>query len=283
MPVAARERPQALQQLRCYSMSNSNTESNKYHGKPCKYCGNTLRYKSSRGCVDCTRSKLKQWARDNPEKIKESRRKTYYKYRERNIQRSMDYHKSHRDKKREADKKYRNNHKEQIAKQKRKYYLENKDSIREYKRKWNKKNEIRIKKKAQVWYRNNQERIKNKMKMYYSDNTESVKKKVKKYRRLNPEIGRAAGRRRRARLNNSYTQKYNFKLICNHYGNICLRCKKGNVKLTADHIIPIAKGGDDIAQNIQPLCGSCNSIKGTKIIDYRPDKGAPRWIQKKLF
>jgi len=28
-----------------------------YHGKPCKHCNNTERYKSSYGCVTCTKSK----------------------------------------------------------------------------------------------------------------------------------------------------------------------------------------------------------------------------------
>ena len=48
----------------------------------------------------------------------------------------------------------------------------------------------------------------------------------------------------------------------------CLCCRGNNI-LTIDHIVPIYKGGVNRLYNLQTLCKSCNSSKGTKIIDYR--------------
>jgi 5-methylcytosine-specific restriction endonuclease McrA len=46
----------------------------------------------------------------------------------------------------------------------------------------------------------------------------------------------------------------------------CFYCKKRDKKLTKDHVIPLVKGGKDIASNIVPACRRCNSVKGAKIL-----------------
>ena len=77
-------------------------------------------------------------------------------------------------------------------------------------------------------------------------------------------------RRRRARKlgadgNHTFAE---FLTLCRTVGFRCLAC--GEKKpLTEDHIIPLLLGGSDDISNIQPLCQSCNSSKGTKTTDYR--------------
>ena len=62
-----------------------------------------------------------------------------------------------------------------------------------------------------------------------------------------------------------------WKALKAHYSYACLCCgrKEPEIKLTADHVIPVSKGGTSNIDNIQPLCLSCNDSKGAKTLDYR--------------
>lgn len=65
----------------------------------------------------------------------------------------------------------------------------------------------------------------------------------------------------------SYTEDQ-WQALCAFYNQTCLRCGKQK-KLTVDHIVPLSLGGTNSIDNIQPLCKSCNTSKGVKVIDYR--------------
>ena len=48
----------------------------------------------------------------------------------------------------------------------------------------------------------------------------------------------------------------------------CLAC--GKDEATIDHVVPVSRDGANEIWNVQPLCGFCNTSKGTKTVDYRP-------------
>jgi 5-methylcytosine-specific restriction endonuclease McrA len=99
---------------------------------------------------------------------------------------------------------------------------------------------------------------------------EYMRKANSKYRKTHPEMLKVKDARRRTaktKAGGAYTYEQ-WIALCNKYHNQCLCCgKKRN--LTADHVVPVSKGGTSNIDNIQPLCGPCNSKKKDKTIDFR--------------
>ena len=128
---------------------------------------------------------------------------------------------------------------------------------------WKEKNYGVYLESARTWYRNNTERGRANSKRWSENNPERY-----------AEISLRAAHKRRTRIagnGGSYTTK-EWHNLCERTGWICLRCGKSHdeSKLTADHVTPISKGGTSNIDNIQPLCGSCNSSKGNRhMTDYR--------------
>lgn len=127
-----------------------------------------------------------------------------------------------------------------------------------------------IKNKVYEWKRNNAERTKEYLREWRKKHPRYGVEKVKEWARKNSlKVAIKSQKRRalKAAAEGSYTES-EFVKLCEKYENRCLCCREQN-KLTADHVIPLSKGGSNWIANIQPLCGICNSSKGTKIIDFR--------------
>lgn len=80
--------------------------------------------------------------------------------------------------------------------------------------------------------------------------------------------------RRRAWLENAghFTLR-EWREVCQRYDHRCVCCGEQFPleKLTADHVVPLSRGGNNTIANIQPLCRSCNTRKNARTIDYRPN------------
>jgi 5-methylcytosine-specific restriction endonuclease McrA len=85
------------------------------------------------------------------------------------------------------------------------------------------------------------------------------------------EVSRAVNRKRKAaaRAGGNFTAQEWTELVeqCDHRCLCCQR-REPEITLTVDHIVPVSKGGSNTIENLQPLCGLCNSKKGTSIIRY---------------
>src|SRR3990167_332631 len=111
---------------------------------------------------------------------------------------------------------------------------------------------------------------------YYWTHREKLLAGHRSWERANPEKTREYEKKRRKRKlgtdgNHTTAQWHNLLKKCK---NECLSCCLSGDKETLhrDHIVPLSRDGSDYITNIQPLCRSCNSSKGTKTIDYRPAK-----------
>lgn len=92
------------------------------------------------------------------------------------------------------------------------------------------------------------------------------------WRQANKDRRRALNHKRRCAKNSGgmYTAK-EWTALKEKFGFKCLRCHKiePEIALTVDHVVPLIKGGSNTIDNLQPLCGRCNSSKKSKVIDYR--------------
>jgi 5-methylcytosine-specific restriction endonuclease McrA len=200
---------------------------------------------------------------------------------------SAEYAKKNPDKVRVACKKWRDENKEYVKQERAKWTLEHPGRMRELDKAYKAAHRDAINKQQRDWRINNPEEAKAKdrkdvvlyhdnriayAREYRLKNPEKMKLLNKEWRSNHPEEMQVYESRRRAKkLGNGGTHTANdWRMIKAMYGNKCVACGREGGVLTQDHIKPIALGGSDGIENIQPLCKSCNSSKRITEIDYRP-------------
>lgn len=65
--------------------------------------------------------------------------------------------------------------------------------------------------------------------------------------------------------------------IVSEFGGRCVRCGTSGHNPEMDHIIPIYQGGSDGIDNIQPVCPTCNSAKGSESINWAEFRRKHGW------
>jgi len=165
------------------------------------------------------------------------------------------------------------------------YYLANKEKSKKQSTAWSKAHRKERRAGYTRWAKANPEKVKARRKAYYEANRERALEYSAKFRRDNPKlvkenlaqwkienpakVSALQQKRRTAKTKAGGYYTYDqWIALCAKCDNKCLCCDKKK-KLTPDHVIPVSKGGTSSIDNIQPLCGPCNSSKGTKTTDYR--------------
>ena len=59
-----------------------------------------------------------------------------------------------------------------------------------------------------------------------------------------------------------------WRAVLREFDSRCVRCERRGGYISKDHIIPIAQGGMDTIDNLQPLCRRCNLTKGAETTDW---------------
>jgi 5-methylcytosine-specific restriction endonuclease McrA len=216
-----------------------------FTGKPCPYGHISERRTSNWKCIECGLEEFREWSKSNPEKVREKTKK----WRDANPDWVSQYQRSWE--RRNADR---------IRDQRKIRELPRLSEIQAYRRAYYESHKSHYRAQSREWQRKNKEKVK--LSNY-------------RWRERNPEAFRAITQRRRAKKSKaegSYTARDLIALFKSQKG-LCNGCLKSLPKsYHVDHIMPLCRGGSNWPSNLQLLCQSCNSSKGTKTMDEWLDR-----------
>ena len=104
---------------------------------------------------------------------------------------------------------------------------------------------------------------------YRAANPDIERRRNKAYQQRYPERIKSSIQHRRASFRGAGVSEADWARLVHRHGSRCAYCGSLS-KLTADHVVPIARGGQHAIGNILPACGSCNSSKGSRfLVEWR--------------
>jgi len=167
---------------------------------------------------------------------------------------------------------YQKKHRVRINKYLRQWRAKNPDKISKANKKWRSKKENykKAEELCKKWKKTDMG--KRSRKLYVEKNRERIRQLGRNFYRKNKVKIISKNKRlylkRKNVIGNHTNEEWIAKRDETH--GFCPSCwKHVDLKnLTEDHIVSIKNGGTDYIENIQPLCGSCNSSKGAKTIIF---------------
>lgn len=133
-----------------------------------------------------------------------------------------------------------------------------------------------VKDRARRWYHDNIDRAKARRKRYYYEHREELIAAVVRWVKENREQARAARVNKKARDRGieGNIRAEDIMAQIDHQDGKCFCGVEFVSRFTVDHIVPLSKGGANVANNIQILCLACNTDKGRKLdADWKAARG----------
>lgn len=244
----------------------------------CKVCVRADIYARKKADPEKNRESQRKWREKYPEKVKANNRR----WRENNLeyakQKVNEYYRAHQ----EELKAYAREWRKANPDYGRDYYEANKERKTENYARWYETNKVhkleqdrrrrianpeKSKMAARRWRKNNREKVNEGVKKWRQKNPDKVRAMHRAWKEKNPDKAKLGHHRRRARLKN-LTEHFTASDVRSQYQAQKGRCWHCGCKLNGeyeiDHLVPIAKGGSDAANNIVCSCRKCNREKSAK-------------------
>ena len=116
-----------------------------------------------------------------------------------------------------------------------------------------------------AYYEANRDKVIADSRAYGKANPDKQNARNRAWAKANPEKIAEKSQRRRARKKANGVYQITNKDMRRIYGSPCAACGATG-DMTADHVIPINRGGHHSIGNLQPLCGACNSSKHDRLM-----------------
>jgi len=227
-------------------------------------------------CKECAREYARVYYAANSEKVNEKSRVYYAANSEKVREAVRVWQAANPEKVREASRVYHAANSEKLNEKSRVYKAANSEKLRERDRVYYAANSEKVNEKSRVYYAANSEKLREYARVYHAANSEKLNEKNRVWRAANPEKVRVHKQRRRARkanLPNTLTTA-EWQYAIDYFYGYCAVCGRQLKNLdktrrgSADHWIPLSKGGGTTADNIVPLChgeDGCNNRKGNAL------------------